>query len=122
MSTSTKTRLSPMTTMEEFLIKSPWNDTKRLNMNAFERKAKSEVEELKAQLASNSQDSSQNPSTPAPSFGSKSRQNSQESQAASTPDKKLTKSHEALIEECKKQLASTKQVRMSSLTLLLPTI
>ena len=84
----------------------------KVQLMASERKAKIEVEELKAQLASNSQDSSVNPSTPGPSnsFGSKSRQNSQESQAASTPEKKLTKSHEALIEECKKQLASTKQV------------
>ena len=84
----------------------------KVQLMASERKAKMEVEELKAQLASNTQESTQNPQTPGPanSLGGKFRLNAQESQASSTPDRKLAKTHEALIEECKKQLASTKQV------------
>ncbi len=73
----------------------------KVQLMTSERKAKSEIEDLKAQLAA-AQESHQQ--------SSKGKEGSDSVHAAPTPEKKLTKSHEALIEEYKKQLASTKQV------------
>ncbi|XP_075240569.1 E3 ubiquitin-protein ligase BRE1B-like isoform X2 [Convolutriloba macropyga] len=68
----------------------------KVQLMASERKARSEIEELKSQLAT-SQDQLQSASRAG------------RDDTAPTPERKLTKSHETLIEEFKKQLASTKQ-------------
>ena len=74
----------------------------KVQLMASERKARSEIEELKSQLAT-SQDQLQSASRAG------------RDDTAPTPERKLTKSHETLIEEFKKQLASTKQVSSKSI-------